>query len=260
MANNDYTIAAVIKALRTLKQFNPSRKEMTLTELSNCCDITKSSMLRILASLEAEGFVKYDEETKKYKLGITIFHLGNTAFEFLNIKKVALPILKNAAAESQLLIHLAVLEEDEIVVIDRVWPTENLDMFALISSVGGSVPVHCTGVGKVLAAYANDRQQKMLLDHCDFKSYTERTIDNSDDFRKELEVVKRSGVGFNDGEHEPYLRCLTRPIYNSEGTVVAAVSLSGLKEMFTDEKMELYDRISQKTALAVSKELGYHLM
>lgn len=260
MADNDYTIAAVIKALRTLKQFSSTRREMTLTELSNCCDITKSSMLRILASLQSEGFVKYDEETKKYKLGIAIFHLGNTAFEFLDIKKVALPVLKSAASESQLLIHLAVLEDDEIVVIDKIWPTDNLDMVALISYVGGSVPVHCTGVGKILAAYAGPHQREVLLERCDFKAYTERTIDNREDFLKELELVRQRGMAFNDGEHEPYLRCITRPIYNSEGKVVAAVSLSGLKDVVTDEKFEFFNRISKKTAMAVSKELGYHLL
>lgn len=258
MADNDYTIAAVMKALRTLKQFNSTRREMTLTELSNCCDITKSSMLRILASLEAEDFVKYDEETKKYRLGIAIFHLGNTAFEFLDIKKVALPILKSAASESQLLIHLAVLEDDEIVVIDKIWPTDNLDMVALISYVGGSVPVHCTGVGKVLAAYAGEHQREILLNRCDFKVYTERTIGDRQLFLEELEQVRRKGMAFNDGEHEPYLRCITRPIYNGEGKVVAAVSLSGLRDVIADSRLEFYNRISQKTAAAVSEELGYH--
>ena len=257
MTNNDYTIAAVIKALRTLKQFNADRREMTLTELSNCCDISKSSMLRILASLEAEDFVKYNEETKKYKLGIALFHLGNTAYVFLDIKKIAFPILKNAAMESQMMIHLSVLEDDEIVVIDRVWPTNNLDMVVLSSSVGGTVPVHCTGVGKILAAYTTEQQRQILLDRCDFKRYTERTIDNREDFLKVLEQVRRDGMAFNDGEHEPYLRCITRPIYNAEGKVVAAVSLSGLREVVTDDRFEYYNEISKRTARAVSKELGY---
>ena len=259
MADNDYTIAAVLKALRALKQFNSNRREMTLTELSNCCDMTKSSMLRILASLEAEDFVKYDEETRKYKLGIAIFHLGNTAFDFLDIKKIAFPILKKAASESRLLIHLAVLEDDEIIVIDKIWPAENLDMAALISYVGGSVPVHCTGVGKVLAAYADERQREILLNRCDFKVYTEKTIGSRERLLEELRQVRNRGMAFNDGEHEPYLRCITRPVYNGEGKVAAAVSLSGLKDVITDEKFEFYNGISQKTAAAVSRELGYYL-
>lgn len=255
---NDYTISAVIKALRTLKQFNSERKELTLTELSNLCDITKSSMLRILASLEAEGFVKYDESSRKYKLGITIFNLGNTAFEFLDVKKIAAPVLKRAASESQLLIHLAVIEDDQILVIDKVWPQDHSDMIALVSYIGGSVPVHCTGVGKVLAAYAPDHVREALIEKSDFKIYTERTISNEVDFLEELKRVRERGMAFNDGEHEPYLRCITRPIYDSERKVIAAVSLSGLKDVITDEKFEYYNKLSQKTAYEVSREFGYH--
>lgn len=260
MAKNDYTIMAVIKALRTLKQFTPDRRAMTLTELSRACDITKSSMLRIMESLEAEDFVRYDEETKKYKLGIAIFCLGNTAFDFLDIKKTAGPLLKCAAAESQLLIHLAVLEDSDVVVIDKIWPTNSMDMLVMLSYIGGVVPVHCTGVGKVLAAYAGEQEQRELIAKCDFEVYTEKTISNKEDLLKELHLVKQKGMAFNDGEHESYLRCITRPVYNGEGKVIAAFSLSGLKDVITNERFDYYNEISRKTALEVSKVFGYHQM
>lgn len=258
--DRDYTIAAVIKALKTLKQFNSERREMTLTELSNSCDISKSSMLRILASLEAEGFVKYDEETKKYKLGVTMFYLGNTAFDFSDTKKVLFPILKKTALESQLLIHLAALVDNEVIVIDRVWSSGNMDMAVLVSSIGGPVPIHCTGVGKVLTAYCSERQRQILLDRCDFKIYTENTIGSREEYMKVLEDVRKNGKAFNDGEHEPYLRCITRPIYDMGGNVVAAMSLSGMSHVITDDKLEYYDKISRKAAMEASKELGYHLL
>lgn len=259
MADNDYRIAAVIKALKTLKQFNSQRREMTLTELSNACGITRSSMLRILVSLESERFIRYDEQTRKYRLGIAIYHLGNTAYDFLDIRRVAAPILKSAASSNNFFFHLAVLRDDEIIVIDRVWPTQNLDMMALVSTVGGAVPVHCTGVGKILAAFANPEQQERLIASCDFHKYTERTISSPEQLLQTLEQVRRTGAAFNDGEHESYLRCITRPIYNSEGQVIAALSLSGLRDVISDDKLPLYEEISQRTAAQVSRELGFQM-
>ncbi len=258
MADNDYTISSVIKALKTLKHFDTNHREMTLTELSRCSDMTKSSMLRILASLQSENFVRYDEETKKYKLGIEIFNLGNTAFDFLDVKKIAAPILKRAAIESQLLIHLAVMENDEIIVIDKIWPADHFDMIALVSYVGGSVPVHCTGVGKVLAAYASEKVRNRLISKCDFHVYTERTISNKEDYIKELDKVKRNGYAFNDCEHEKYLRCLTRPIFDGEGKVIAAVSISGLRDVMTDDKIGYYNLISEGATRELSREFGFY--
>lgn len=254
---NDYTIASVRKALNVLKQFNSQRKEMTLTELSVACDIGKSSMLRLLASLESEGFVKYNEETKKYRLGIVIFNLANSAYEFTDIRMVAAPILKAGAAQSQLLIHLAVEEDGKVVVIDKVWPSAHFDMIALISYVGGTVPIHCTGVGKVLAAYADNKKFLQMMKNCDFKKYTENTITDSNTFAQVLQQVRKNGYAFNDCEHEPYLRCITRPIYDREGKVIAALSLSGLKDVITDEKMDYYLTLSSQICQRLSAEFGY---
>lgn len=256
-SGNDYTISAVTKSLKTLKLFTAQRKEMTLTELSTLSGIGKSSMLRIMASLEAEGFIRYNEDTKKYSLGISIYNLANTAYGFLDIRKIASPILKKAAAEIQLLIHLAVIEDGKIVVIDKVWPTEHFDMVALVSYIGGSVPVHCTGVGKVLTAYASERTRKKLLDGCVFERYSERTITDRAEYEKVLAQVREQGYALNDCEHEPYLRCITRPIYNGEGKVIAAMSLSGIKDVITDDKLEYYNAFSKQLARQLSREFGW---
>jgi len=254
-----YIIGAVIKALGTLKQFDSQNKELSLTELSNKSGINKSSMLRILASLESEGFIKYNEEKRKYRLGITIFNLANTAYEFLDIKRVCAPILKRTAQETQIMFHLAVVEDDNIVIIDKVWPNEHFDMIALVSYVGGTTPLHCTGVGKVLAAYSTQKQLDKLVSNCDFEKHSEATVTSKQAFLDHLPVVRQQGYAFNDCENEPYLRCITRPVFNSEGKVIAAVSLSGLKDVITDEKFEFYNNISRDLSKKLSREFGFNL-
>lgn len=253
----DYVITAVVKALKTLKQFNENNKEMTLTELVNKTGINKSGMLRILASLQSEGFVKYQKESKKYSLGIQIFNLGNNAFQFLDVKRICSPYLKKAAQESQLMLHLAVIEEGHVICIDKIWPNEHLDIIALVSYIGGTIPLHCTGVGKVLAAYADEKELQELLSNCDFAPRSENTCIDKDIFIQNLPKIKAQGYAFNDCENEPYLRCLTRPVFNSTGKCIAAVSLSGLKDVMTDEKLSYYNEISRKTVNAISAEFGY---
>lgn len=252
-----YLITAVIKALQTLKQFDENNKEMTLTELSKKTGINKSGMLRILASLEHEGFIKFDDETKKYRLGIQIFNLGTNAYGFLDVKRICAPILKEAAQESQLLIHLAVIEDNNVVCIDKIWPNEHLDITALASYIGGIIPIHCTGVGKILCAYASPDQLKSLVANCDFERHSERTITDKDVFLSILPQIREQGFAFNDCENEPYLRCLTRPVFNAKGECVAAVSLSGLKDVLSDQKLPFYHEISIKTVQRLNREFGY---
>ena len=254
--NDDYKIAAVIKVLRTLKQFSAEEKELTLTQLSNRTGINKSNMLRILVSLESEGFVKFDEELKKYRLGITMYNLGNTAFGFLDIKKICYPILRKASKDLQLLIHLAVELDGQVLVIDRIWPNNHEDIAGLVSKIGGTVPLHCTGVGKVIAAYVEPKKLDRLIRDCDFKKYSEKTITSKETFLRCVEEVRRNGYAINDCEHENYLRCLTRPIFDSSGKFIAAFSLSGLSEIMDDERMKDFQIASKEIAKSLCKEFG----
>ena len=87
---NDYIIASVAKALRVLKVFGSDTEctNYTLTDISKKSSIPKAGTLRILATLESEGFVKYDEETRKYHLGLINYRLGSTAYGILDLKKI----------------------------------------------------------------------------------------------------------------------------------------------------------------------------
>lgn len=249
MAEKDsYIIAAVTKALVTLEQFSADNRELTLTDLSRMTGINKSNMLRILASLESEKFVRFDSEKKKYQLGITMYNLGNTAFGFLDLKTFCYPVLRKVSVEEQLLIHLAIEEDGQVLVIDRIWPNNHVDIAGLVSKIGGTVPLHCTGVGKVLAAYAEPQKLQEMIDLCDFKKYSDRTITNKTDFLKCLEDVRAKGYAVNDGEHEDYLLCITRPIFGRDGKCVGAFSLSGLRTEMEGPEFPHYLDVSKKTA------------
>lgn len=252
--NDAYIITSVTKALKVLKAFLSDDVDYTLTQLSQKCGIGKTSMLRILTSLQSEGFVKYNTETRKYHLGLILYQLGTSAYRFMDIKKICYPILKDVAVRSGQIVHLAVLAEDEIVVVDRIYAEVNIDILGLVSKVGGTVPVHCTGVGYVLAAFSDPEQQERLISKCDFVQYSNNTICDPEKFKERLSVVKKEGFAINDGEHESFLRCITRPIFGANGKVLAAFSISGLRETMQEDKMQEYHELSKQAAIALGKE------
>lgn len=254
MKKNDYSINSVSRALNILKIFNKDRKELSLTEISAITQMNKSTTLRMVETLKQEGFLKYDEDIKKYSLGIEIFRLSNTAFNFIGLKDIARPYFKEIATLSKCTVHLSILEDDKVIVLDRVYPVSNLDTMVLVSEIGGDVPIHCTGVGKVLAAYADKKTRDRLVGACDFEKYSENTITDVKEYLRVLENVRDNGYAVNDGEHEKYLKCITCPIYDYTGKVIAAASISGLRDVMDfDENYKLIKDAAGK----ISSELGY---
>lgn len=256
MSKENYYISSVIKALKVLKLFSTHKTEMTLTELSKLSGINKSSMLRIIASLESERFLKYDPLTKRYHLGIALYTLSTTGFYFLNIPKTCRPILEKAAKETGLVIHLTLIDDNEILVVDRIMPRENFELNGLVSRIGGKTPLHCTGAGKVLTAFSNEQKREELIHNCQFEKYSDKTIVSESVFREILRKVKEEGYAFNDCEHEPYLRCITRPIFNAENKCIASFSLSGIKDIMSDDRLEEINEVSKRVSKELNREFG----
>lgn len=254
---NDYTISSVQKALKVLKLFNTENQDLTLTEISILSGHNKSSVLRILATLEKENFIKYNKETRKYRLGIELFKLGNVVYESMNLKKIAEPYLQNATKESGLIAHLGILDGLNVVVIDKIWPPQYSDSIRMVSKVGGIVPAYCTGVGKTLLAYSSEEFSRRVLEKETFIKYSESTLSNIEEVMNELELVRKRGFATNYGEHEPYLECITYPIFNYNGKVIAALSLTGLKQIVEEMDKEKIHKILQNTTNIISEELGF---
>jgi DNA-binding IclR family transcriptional regulator len=229
---------------------------MTLTELTNKTEYTKSNMLRILATLESENFITYNEETKKYSLGFMIHKLSDVAPN-IDVKKICKPFFIKLSLKSRCLIHLSAIKEDKIIVIDRFFPNESSSTLALDSIIGGSVPLNCTGAGKVLYAFSDQDTQKALIENCTFESFSETTITDKDEFIKVCNQVREDRYAINKGEHESFLSCLTSPILDSENKIVAAFSFSLLNEVFTDKKLYQLMELAKEARIALSNLFGY---
>ena len=85
---SQYTISSVKTALKVLKLFDSAHKSMTLTENTERADMRKGTMVRVLTTQE-EGFVRYDEISKRYSLGMSIYVLSSNAFQFISVVEAA---------------------------------------------------------------------------------------------------------------------------------------------------------------------------
>lgn len=251
-----YVIESVRRSLKVLKIFSDGESEYGISELSKIGGIPKSSILRILSTLESEGFVILDENTKKYRLGL-YFNSIAASIGYSALKHQLHPDLSDAAEKSGMLVHFTVLDGERLFILSRVYPQNITARLAFQSEEGGEVPLNATGAGKVIAAFSPPDISKRLLKLCPFDRYSGSTITGRYEFLKCLEETRRLGYALNIGEHEAYLACLSRPIFYANGKLVGAISFSGFKEMFEGTAFHRLDEVSMRTVERISRRLGY---
>jgi DNA-binding IclR family transcriptional regulator len=248
------SIRVIVKAAAVIDLLAESNDPVSLTSLSNELGIAKSTLHGILATLNSIGYVNKDPETGDYRLGLHLFELGNAISRKLDERRIAKPYMQMLAEKTGETVHLAVLEDGEVLYINK---QESNSSIRIITESGLKLPVHCSGLGKVLLAGRPNEEIIDLLDKKGMAKYTETTITNVKDFMKEIELVRRQGYGSDRQEFMIGLRCTAAPIYNINGKVICAISISGPISRMSGDLLEAKRTHLMKAAKAVSKKLGY---
>lgn len=194
----------------------------TLDELADDIGVHKSTVLRLLRTLESHHFVRRDG-IRYYKLGSALFDLANQALEDLDIRRAAKPALAELNARTGHTVHLAIYEDGEVVYIDKYEGRHSVRMY---SRVGKRAPLHCTAVGKVLVAAFPEPRRTEVAEAISYVPMTSRTITGAPRYLAELDRVARRGFALDDAEHEDFIHCVAAPIHGAQGEVLAAVSMS----------------------------------
>lgn len=195
----------------------------SLDQLAAEVGVHKTTVLRLLRTLEAERFVRRDAD-HRYHLGSRLYQLADTTLQQLSVRDIASPHLRRLSrAVGGQAVHLAVLENATAVYVDKVESSHAVRMY---SRVGLPAPIHCTAVGKVLLAAFPERQRNAVIADLDLHAFTPHTIVDPDVFRRELDRVAEQGWAEDAAEHEAFINCVGAPVHDAGGRVVAAVSVS----------------------------------
>ncbi|MGC0252376.1 IclR family transcriptional regulator [Pseudactinotalea sp. Z1748] len=196
---------------------------VTFSALGDVLDIPQSSLYGLLQTVVAARWLVLDEETKRYFVGVKMWEAGQ---RFKRSREVTIRTRQYLLAAQRTLgetIQLGILDDLDIVYVDKVEGTRPL---RLVSDVGGRLPAYVTAIGKVLLA---DLAEQRLLDRfagATLEGYTEKTITSGDDLIEHLGTVRRKGYATDHGEYSPGVFCVGVPIRDATGRAVAAMSCS----------------------------------
>lgn len=245
---------SVNRALDALLAICEAENGIALGDLSEVLGLHKATTHRLVRSLVTYRFVTQDPETKKYRAGLKLFELARTTVDKLELRSQALPELSDLSRKTEETVHLAVLDDGEVVYIDKRETQHTIRMY---SAVGKRGPAHCTGVGKVLLAYSDPEEVRRVVKQKGLKRFTENTITELAALERHLARVRERGYAIDDCEHEAEIRCAACPIRDHTGRVVAAVSVTVPSLRATKEQVKALVPHVVRAAATISQKMGF---
>ena len=220
----NYLIQSVAHALDVMEQFFGDVDELGVTELSKRLKLHKNNVFRLLATLEARGYIEQNKASENYRLGIKCLHLGRRYIEHMGLVRQARPILADVTRKCRESTYVAVYRREGVVPLEAVDPEDRA--VRINSPVGQTLPLHCTAAGKTHLAFDTDEQLKSSLPD-NLRAYTERTIIDRAQLFAQLESVARSGYAVDSGEYLNEVSSVAVPIREYTRSVVGSLSVSG---------------------------------
>lgn len=247
------SILSLVKAGKILELFLEEEKSLGITEFSKALEMPKATVQNLASTLEDMGYLEKDPMTMKYRLGPVLFQLGMKYANSMDLTMIARVWLEKLCTQYGEMSQAGIMMGDRLTVVMKVEADSNYMVFPQAGSV---IPVHSSSLGKVLLAHMSDSRRDRILANCDFTKFTEHTITSKNDFIKELDKVKKAGVGFDTEESVDGLSCIAGPVFNNNGDCIAAVSLSGNAFRIESRRDEIINAVKY-VGSRISEQMGY---
>jgi DNA-binding IclR family transcriptional regulator len=226
----------------------------TLDQLAETISVHKSTVLRLLRTLESHRFVQR-EGVRYYRLGTALFDLAHRSLEDRDVRRSVEPALRELNAQTGHTVHLASYEDGEVVYIDKFESRHQVRMY---SRIGKRAALHCTAVAKVLVSAFPDARRREIAASIDYVKKTENTILTPEAYLAELATVAARGYAIDNSEHEDFIHCVAAPIRGPRGEVLAAMSLSVPQVLLDYDGLLALVPDLLRAAEKASVECGYH--
>jgi len=247
-------IKSIVKASKIIDIIAFERKPLSLSELSSRLGMAKSTLHGLLSTLINIHYLEQEQDTGRYKLGIQLFELGSQITNTWSEKAIAKTYMEKLIEKSGETVHLAMLSNGEVLYVEK---QEAYSSIRIATAPGAKLPVHCTGVGKVLLAYSSVQEIDQILKDYKFSAHTNFTITDRKTLMLELQQIIAQGYAYDNQEFVDGLRCVAAPIFNHTNRVIFSLSVSGPLYRMQDEQIEEYKQLLLDATYEISRKLGY---
>lgn len=246
-------IQSIQRAAAILRSFTEAEPELGVVELSKRLELHKSTVSRILTTLQEEGLVSQNPETGKYRLGVGLISLAGVALGRLNVRGVTQPHLNGLVEISQETVNVVLQDGPECVNVERVASPKQI---RYVGWIGRRMPLHCTAAGKVLLAFMEPEERDRLLND-PLTRYTNKTITDKSRMVTDLSLICQRGYAIVHEEFEDEFSAIAAPVFNHTRKIAGVLSISGPTFRMGPGQIERFIRPLLETANKASAEMGY---
>jgi len=247
-----YNAPILKKAVEVIKLIVKENAPLGVTDIARSLSLSKSTTFGILKSLEEEGFLVKDGQSKKYSTGSTLFELSKKILRTTDVAVTARPLLATLVAAVDETVFLGVREDDVVKVLDVVEPQKE---FKISSSIGTKFGLTVGVFGKIFLSSMEDKEVTELLSQKGLRKYTDNSIVDIDQFLREIDKTRTQGYAVDLEEYLKGMRAIAALIYSGHFPV-AAIWIVGFTSSMGDDKLLTMISMLRNTAEEISARLS----
>lgn len=247
-----YIVPGLLYGINVLSEIVDSSEGLSLKELSSKMNIPKTTLFRILHTLEKEGLIEKNND--RFECSFKLVKMGMSALSKMDVRNIATPVLYDLSHTIHETSHLAVMSGKSSLIIEVC---DSPDPVNISSRAGTSVSLHCSATGKVLLSWGiGPDNLDDFYNGTTLNRYTDNTIVTISGLKKECLKIIDQGYAVDEEEYHEGIRCLAAPIYNAYGKIAAAVGITAATFRFSPDKIEKYSASVREAASMISQKLG----
>ncbi len=247
-----YSIPILEKSYAVINCISENEEGLTLSEIVKKIDVPKSTIFKILYTLETQHIV--EKKTGKYFLGSMLIHYGLRTLSRRDLKGVVKPFLNSLMKETGETAHITVPVGMQSMILDVVLTTHPI---RFSSPVGSLFPLYCTSHGKIYLAFGDHFTLDEYLSTTKLLPRTGNTLTEPDKLRSEIDKIRNQGFSIDELEFADDIRCCAAPILDNNGKCIGTIGITSTSITFTKNRIEEVSAAVKSTAAKVSSEMGY---
>lgn len=250
------TVQSVVRAFDILRAFTVERPVLGVSEIAAEVKLNRTTVHRLLATLESCGVVRRDPATHKYTIGTLVLKLSNVFLQQSNVRSAGLPVilsLRNATNQTSA-IHIR--QNAFRITVSQTESAQ--DLRVTYPELGEPIPLHLGAPGKVILAHLAPEEIEEYLGSVKLIAVTPNTPIDPEQLISELDKIREAGYALTMQERRSGVASIAAPIRDATGAVIASVNIAAPLQRITDEQMAQYIPLVIKAGQDISHQLGYH--
>lgn len=249
-----YNVPALERGLRVLGEFSRETRTLTAPELARRFNLPRSTVFRLLVTLEGMGFVEREEGGREYRLGLAVLRLGFEYLASLPLNELGHPLLERLSEVTGHACNLVVRDGRSVVYVSRVSPPSP---FVSAVSVGTRLPAHATVLGRVLMADLALPELRALYPESQLEAFSASTPHTVTELFDLVQADRQRGYAVSEGFFEPNISTIAAPVRDQRSRVVAALAMTVNAGRVEPDQMDSFIQQVRESADRLSGLLNY---